>query len=602
MNKMFHVAWFATFASTLLTGTASAQCELEQFSNPTALSQFGFGDTVTLSSERAVVSSLFNNERSYQVFARAGTDWFPTELLTPRVGTNFNQAMDMDKDTVACGLGNDGTYGEVDPHAPAPSGEVDIFDLRTPGGFVSQSLIPSDAEAGQRFGTSISIDGNMMAIGAPGDSEKDTSAGAVYIFEYVDGSWTEMAKIRQATPQAFGNFGSEVELNDGHLLVKGGFLSIVLGAPVPLTNSDASIFAPFDASSSVFVFEKRAGEWLQTGALENSEQRLSRFGHSMAVSNGTIFLGALVGGTNFPIFSPITTLPPIPGPQSPSYGVVLVFEKGGDSWVNTSVLRPNDEPDADFFGASLDLHGDFAVIGSPLTWATDGTEQGAGGAYTFARTENGWRQSKFLHSDVEGSLNGSLGSSVAIVDGMAIVGAPQAMVAGAYPGLAFAYGVGADCSGNGRPDTCDIADGTLNDTDGDLIPDICETGEIVRFCDGSMNSGGLVSELNAVGVASLTTKRFAFTVEGATPDQFGVILAGNGTTRMPLGAGMRCVGGFQSAQFFATSDSTGSVLRPLDMSSPLMGLVPYSTWNFQYAYRDGGEVQVTNAISVTFMP
>ncbi len=611
MNRPLQVAALAIASSSLFATSANAQCELEQLKSATAFAPLAFGEVVTLSSERAVVSAFINNERGYQVFTRFGMDWYPTEVLTPRVGTNFNIAMDMDKDTVVCGLGNDGTYGEVDPSAPAPSGEVDVFDLKTPGGFVKQTLLPSDAEAGQRFGVSVAIDGKMMAIGSPGESTIADSSGAVYLFELIAGEWVETAKIKKDDPQAFENFGSDIELNDGRLLVKGGFGNVIfLGGPQLDTAAiPGGLVSPFFFDTNVFVFEQRLGEWFQTAELEGNPARVNSFGRSMAVSGDTIMIGARVGSqffTDIPMnTSPTTIMPPI-GPLPPistdNFGVVLVYEKQGQAWVNVSALRASDNVTVDDFGASLDIEGDWAVIGSPLSWGNDGLGAGTGGAFAYTKTDHGWRQARLLHSNVDGMLNGMLGSSVALVDGMAILGAPQAEIAGANAGKAYAYGIGPDCSGNGRSDSCDIMHGLLSDTDGDMVPDMCETGDVVPYCDGSMNSAGMISELDVEGETSLGMNHFALHVRDATPNQFGLFIASNGSTHLPFGAGMRCVGGFHNAQFSAFADDTGEVMRDVDTTLSSLGITPYTSMTFQFVYRDGPEVHLTNAIRVTFMP
>ncbi len=602
MIRPFQVAPLATFLTAILAGSANAQCQLEQLSSAVAFNPLNFGEVVTLSSERAVISTFLNNERRFQVFERFGTDWFATEILTPRVGTNFSHVMDMDKDTVAVGLGSDGTYGEVDPQAPSPSGEVDMFDLETPGGFVKETLLPSDAETGMRFGSAIAISDTMMAIGAPGSGEFGVLPGSVYIFELQNGHWTETAKLQSDTPEPFDGFGSAVELDGNRLLVTGGFNSILL-SPNGVAMDSTTIFAPFNPDQKVYVYERRLGQWFQTAKLEADTNRFHSFGRAMAVSDDTIMISAMAGNDPF-IFFPFATtggiaLPPIPVPDpGPNFGVVFIYEKQGPTWQNVGMLRAGNEPDRDDFGVSLDAHGDYAVIGSPIDFSLEGK----GAAFAFKRTDAGWRQAGILNANLGDEWNGGLGRTVAITDHMAIVGAPQALAGTANAGKAFVYGVGDDCSGNGRPDACDIASGDLTDTDGDLVPDICETGESSTFCEGSMNSLGMVSLLDIDGELSLAKNQFSLRVVDATSNQFGLFLIGNGSTHMPFGAGMRCVGGFQTGQFAATSSGTGEVLRDLDLTTPMVSIAPYTSWNFQYAYRDAGQVHVTNAVHVTFMP
>ena len=75
------------------------------------------------------------------------------------------------------------------------AGAVYIFDIMSHGLTRTevQKLQASDGQAFDEFGTSVSMDGNLLAIGAPGVSGN----GAIYIFEKgsAPNSWTETGRI-----------------------------------------------------------------------------------------------------------------------------------------------------------------------------------------------------------------------------------------------------------------------------------------------------------------------------------------------------------------------------------------------------------------------
>jgi hypothetical protein len=59
-----------------------------------------------------------------------------------------------------------------------------------------QKLIPIDLESGDRFGSSVAIDGDTAIIGAAGEGDVGSFGnGAAYVFTRSGGVWTEQAKL-----------------------------------------------------------------------------------------------------------------------------------------------------------------------------------------------------------------------------------------------------------------------------------------------------------------------------------------------------------------------------------------------------------------------
>ena len=102
------------------------------------------------------------------------------------------------------------------------TGAVVVFEDGDDGFSQSQVLAPADLHQHGSFGASVDTDGRTMAVGAPradGDEEKE---GAVFLFEQVDGVWTEVALLRAPDPIERAEFGASVA-------VEGDFL--IVGAP-----------------------------------------------------------------------------------------------------------------------------------------------------------------------------------------------------------------------------------------------------------------------------------------------------------------------------------------------------------------------------------
>ena len=120
-----------------------------------------------------------------------------------------------------------------------------VFTGDGAGGWIRDTLIASDGEDGDRFGTAVAIHGEVVAIGAQweGDPEpNDDSYGAAYLFEDVGGEWLE-TKITPPDNPLDSQFGYAVALSDNRL---------VAGAPYIDVEQDGSAYV-FDLSASPSV-------------------------------------------------------------------------------------------------------------------------------------------------------------------------------------------------------------------------------------------------------------------------------------------------------------------------------------------------------------
>ena len=80
-------------------------------------------------------------------------------------------------------------------------------------------LTASDAADSDLFGSSVSIDGDLIAVGAPGaDIGAVTDAGAIYVFRRVAGVWTQESKLTRSAPVAEDELGSSVSANGSRIL------------------------------------------------------------------------------------------------------------------------------------------------------------------------------------------------------------------------------------------------------------------------------------------------------------------------------------------------------------------------------------------------
>lgn len=125
------------------------------------------------------------------------------------------------------------------------SGAVYMF-VRDDGIWSQSAYIKaSNTGAGDSFGWSVALstDGNTLAVGASGESssalgvggaqtdDSATRSGAVYLFDYASGVWSQVSYVKPANPAPFGEFGNHIALStDASTLAVGAPEETIAGA------------------------------------------------------------------------------------------------------------------------------------------------------------------------------------------------------------------------------------------------------------------------------------------------------------------------------------------------------------------------------------
>ena len=109
------------------------------------------------------------------------------------------------------------------------------------------------------------------------------------------------------------------------------------------------------------------------------------------------------------------------------------------------------------------------------------------------------------------------------------------------------------------------------------------------YCSGSPNSAGTSASIGFTGTTSVAANDLVLTVDGATPDRFGLFFYGPEQTSVPFGDGLRCVDGTLFRLPVVLTDGAGSAASAVDNTAPPQPegeLRPGDDWNFQFWYRD----------------
>jgi len=126
-----------------------------------------------------------------------------------------------------------------------------------------------------------------------------------------------------------------------------------------------------------------------------------------------------------------------PGGANPDQGAVYVFERGGTTWFQQARLNANENTVGAGFGAAVALDGQTALVGAPSYTATPSYAI-TGAAYVFTRGGAMWtQQQKLTANDAEDG--DSFGVSVALEGDTALIGAPNNAVTAGGQGAAYVF-------------------------------------------------------------------------------------------------------------------------------------------------------------------
>lgn len=309
-------------------------------------------------------------------------------------GDGFGWSVAVDGDTLLIGVHRRDAGG-------TDRGAVVVFE-RSAGAWTQTAELTADDGADfDRFGRAVALDGDTALVGAPFHDLGAGSEGAAYVFLRTAGVWSQVAKL-VADDAAFGDrFGHAVALDGDRAIA---------GAPY------ASSVANQDGAA--YVFERSGASWSQVAKLVADDAAADdAFGWAVGLDGGTAAVGAPYGG------------------DGPNQGAAYVFEVAAGVWSQAARLVADDAEDGDGFGEALALEGDALLVGAPFADAAIGNE---GAAYVFTPGGGGWTQSARLASPEPGADH-VFGSAVAIRGDVAVVGAPQAKVAGVGIGAAHAF-------------------------------------------------------------------------------------------------------------------------------------------------------------------
>jgi hypothetical protein len=449
--------WQRTYRLTLRRAAQLAQYVYGKASNTGKDDRFGYrtalsGDTIVVagvfedSAAKGVGGDQADNEATdsgaVYVFRRTGATWQQEAYLkASNTGGDdfFGSSVSLSGDTLAVGASGEdsaakGVGGQEDDDTAPDSGAVYVF--RRTGTIWQQEayLKASNTDAGDGFGTDVSLSGDTLAVGAPaedsaargagGDEDDDTAtdSGAVYVFRRTGTAWQQESYLKASNTEPFDTFGDSVALA-GDTLAVGALFEDSAARGVGGQEDDNTA----EDSGAVYVFRRADTGWQQEAYLKASNTDAGDFfGTDTALSGDTLAIGAMredsaakgVGGQE-------------DDNSISNSGAAYVFRRTDTGWQQEAYLKASNTSRGDIFGSSVSLAGDTLAIGAMLEASAsrgvggnqdDDTADASGAVYVYRRTGTAWQQEIYLKAS-NAETSDRFGYNVALSSDTLAVGA-----------------------------------------------------------------------------------------------------------------------------------------------------------------------------------
>ena len=211
-------------------------------------------------------------------------------------------------------------------------------------------IAPKDTTREQKFGHSVSVSGNRVVVGAPGDGEERN--GAVYIYTK-SGSGTRWSeeKVTQDTRRANTRFGTSVLIHGNTLYV---------GAMRDNHSEESGNIGV------VYIYTRQANKWKMVQKITPpASDKKGEFGSVLAHSGTVLAIGS-----------------PKSSAVKGNGGAVYLYRKneGSTMWSLKEEVRPEDIRADDRFGASIAFDNENIIIGA---FGRNGKKDNVGAVYLY---------------------------------------------------------------------------------------------------------------------------------------------------------------------------------------------------------------------------
>lgn len=368
-----------------------------------------FGWSVAVSGDTAIIGAPkkqngANREQGQAyVYFRSGTSWSEQAKLVASDGADndhFGRSVAIDESTAVVGAYSK-TVG-----TGIWQGQAYVY-VRSGSRWSEQAkLVASDGETEDAFGTSVSISGDTIIIGA--DSKQvggHLRQGQAYIYVRTGPSWSQQAKLVGSDSASFDYFGDSVAIS---------LDTAIVGACGKSVGTNGG-------QGQAYVYVRSGTSWIEQAKLAGSDGAPHDcFGYSVALSRNTAVVGAHLKDVG----------------ANSAQGQAYVYVRSGTSWAEQAKLVASDGAAVDNFGFAVAVSGDTAVVGAAERQVRGNPQQGQG--YVYTRAGAAWVEQAILDGS-DGATGDQFGAAVAASGDTVVLGAPFVVLAGKEQGQAYVF-------------------------------------------------------------------------------------------------------------------------------------------------------------------
>jgi hypothetical protein len=181
-----------------------------------------FGKSVAISGNLALIGTPYGSASgSAYIYRFDGKSWQEETKLIPSDGSDgapddyFGGSVAISGNLVLIGAQDDDPAGNE-------SGSAYIYRFDGNSWQEEAKLIASDGASDARFGSSVSISGNLALIGVRNDADNGSNSGSAYVFNFDGSTWQEETKLLPSDGASSDYFGNSVSISGDLVLIGAG--------------------------------------------------------------------------------------------------------------------------------------------------------------------------------------------------------------------------------------------------------------------------------------------------------------------------------------------------------------------------------------------
>ncbi len=266
---------------------------------------------------------------------------------------------------------------------------------------------PNVSDMNDHFGYSVDLSsvGDTLVVGAASEDGAGVGpdadplnndaggSGAVSVFVRMGSEWSHQEYIKASNTGINDAFGLRVALSsDGDTLAASALFEDGSSSSVNGADNDGATDA-----GAVYVFVRDGMGWTQQAYVKPSNTDANDyFGISIALSgNGD----TLVVGADYEDSAATIVDGDDDNDNLSGSGAAYVFTRTGDTWQQTAYLKASNPGKNDYFGKSVAVSEDGAMIAV----GADGKDGGTGAVYVFGFTNTKWSQQAYITASNAGA-------------------------------------------------------------------------------------------------------------------------------------------------------------------------------------------------------